>query len=349
MRKPEYDYYEDQNSEFMNIGDHVYGETGHFEMVPYRLIRIDNSYNRAAATTKNMTIATTPGLYDPYSFRPVNLSKRDDGFYYLYDGIQRQELLRIIATDLSTENIADFRVPAWVHNDMEKADEHRALVNTNNEQRHLNLVELWKVRYDSGDQLIMELTEIFKAHGLGLGLRSASGIWAASAGPSNPLRFTSISTLDTFFVKHMLLNEEENYDENITVLNRTLDIITRSFTEGMPGYQQRLSSVIFLPILQFVKQNGDKIPGNSDIIAVLSHEHTLKRLIDIIKWNVIRVSGKLQIARYLDIGADVIGALWNKFWSDGYTPAKVTITNGRNIDLRTQEEAVKDLGTDERD
>lgn len=343
MRKPEYDYYEEQHQDFMSIGDHVYGETGHFEMVPYRLIRIDNSYNRIAATAKNAVIANTAGLYDPYSFRPVNLSLRSDGFYYLYDGIQRQELLRMIAADLSTESIRDFRVPAWVHTDMEKSDEHRALVNTNNQQRHLNIAELWKVRYDGGDQLIIELTDIFREHGLGLGLRSATGIWAASAGQGNPQRFTALSAFNTFFVNHMLLNEEENYDSNIAVLNRTLDIIVRSFTEGIPGYQQRLSSIIFLSILQFVKNNQESVKNNDDIIRVLAHEHSLKRLIDIIKWNVIRINGKLQMARYLDIGADTIAATWNRFYSNDIHVGTIDITQGRTIDLRTQEEAMRDL------
>lgn len=341
MRKPDYDYYEEQDSNFMAIGDHVYGETGHFEMVPYRLIRIDGSYNRSAATAKNAIIAETTGLYDPYSFRPVNLSRRDDGFYYLYDGIQRQELLRMIATDLTADSIRDFRVPAWVHNDMLKEDEHRALVNTNNKQRHLNIAELWKVRYDGGDIIIRELTEVFREHGLGLGLRSANGIWAASAGQGNPLRFTALSALNVYFVNHMLLNEEENYDENIAVLNKTLDILTRSFTEGMPGYQQRLSSVIFLTVLQFSKDNYNI--NNDDIITVLSHEHNLTRLIDIIKWNVIKINSRLQISRYPDIGADVLAAIWNKFWENDKDKNKLKITVGRNVDLRTQEEAMRDL------
>lgn len=348
MRKPEYDYYEEQDSNFMAIGDHVYGETGHFEMVPYRLIRIDGSYNRTAATAKNAVIAETTGLYDPYSFRPVNLSRRDDGFYYLYDGIQRQELLKMIATDLTADSIRDFRVPAWVHNDMLKEDEHRALVNTNNKQRHLNIAELWKVRYDGGDIIIRELTEVFKEHGLGLGLRSANGIWAASAGQGNPLRFTALSALNVYFVNHMLLNEEENYDENITLLNRTLDILTRSFTEGMPGYQQRLSSIIFLSVLQFVKDNSS-IKDNENIIAVLSHEHNLGRLNDILKWNVIRINSRLQISRYLDIGSDVIAALWNKFYESDASVEKIQITVGRTIDLRTQEEAMRDLAQQEED
>ena len=341
MRKPDYDYYEEQDNNFMAIGDHIYGETGHFEMVPYRLIRIDGSYNRTAATAKNAVIAETAGLYDPYSFRPVNLSRRDDGFYYLYDGIQRQELLRMIAADLTTDSIRDFRVPAWVHCDMEKIDEHRALVNTNNKQRHLNIAELWKVRYDGGDIIIRELTEVFREHGLGLGLRSANGIWAASAGQGNPLRFTALSALNVYFVNHMLLNEEENYDENIAVLSKTLEILTRSFTEGMPGYQQRLSSVIFLAVLQFSKNNSDI--NNDDIITVLSHEHNLTRLIDIIKWNVIKINSRLQISRYPDIGADVLAAIWNKFWENDKDKNKLKITVGRNIDLRTQEEAMGDL------
>lgn len=346
MRKPEYEYYEEQNNDFMSIGDHVYGETGHFEMVPYCKIRIDNSYNRVAATAKNTMIANTVGLYDPYSFRPVNLSRRSDGFYYLYDGIQRQELLKMVASDLSTESVREFRVPAWVHCDMEKADEHRALVNTNNQQQHLNIANLWKVRYDGGDQLIIELTDIFKEHGLGLGLRSANGIWAASAGPSNPLRFTALSALNTFFVNHLLIGEEENYDENIGVLNRTLDIIVRSFTEGMPGYQQRLSSIIFLSLLQFVKDN-QVIKDNGEIVAVLAHEYSLKRVIDIIKWNVIRISGKLQVARYPDIGSDVIAALWNKYYEDDINAGTIAITPGRTIDLRTQEEAMRDMEHDQ--
>lgn len=343
MRKPEYHYYEEQHSDFMSIGDYVYGETGHFEMVPYRLIRIDNSYNRAANTAKNTAIATTTGLYDPYSFRPVNLSRRDDGFYYLYDGIQRQELLKIITADMSTESIREFRIPAWVHNDMNKTDEHRALVNTNNQQRHLSMVELWKVRYDGGDQLVIELTDIFKEHGLGLGLRSVTGIWAANAGHGNPQRFTALSVLNTFFVNHMLLNEEEDYDKNIIVLNRTLDIIVRSFTEGVPGYQQRLSSIVFLPILQFVKNNQESIKNNEDIIAVLAHEHSLRRLIDILKWNVIKINGKSETARFLDIGADTIAAMWNRFYSNDITVGTIAITQGRFIDLRTQEEAMRDL------
>ena len=342
MRKPDYDYFEEQSSDFMGIGDHIYGETGHFEMVPYRLIRIDNSYNRAAATAKNTVIANTAGLYDPYSFRPVNLSRREDGYYYLYDGIQRQELLKMIATGLSTDSIRDFRVPAWVHTDMEKGDEHKALVNTNNQQRHLNIAELWKVRYDGGDVLIHELTEIFRQYGLGLGLRSANGIWAASAGQGNPLRMTALSAFNTFFVNHMLLNEEENYDENIEVLNRTLDIITRSFTEGIPGYQQRLSSIIFLSVLQFVKDN-QSIKDNEDIITVLAHEHNLGRLSDIIRWNVIRINGKLQISRYQDIGSDVLAALWNKYYEGDLSMGEIRITPGRTIDLRTQEEAMRDL------
>lgn len=341
LRKPDYEYHEDQHENFMSVGDYVYGETGHFEMVPYRLIKIDNSYNRVAATAKNTVIANTTGLYDPYSFRPVNLSRRNDGYYYLYDGIQREELLRLIAADLSNQDIAEFRIPAWVNCDMVKADEHRALINTNNKQRHLNMAELWKIRYDGGDQLIIELTEVFKDHGLGLGLRSVNGIWAATAGQGNPLRFTALSCLNTFFVNHMLLNNEEDYDENIKILGRTLDILTRSSTEGMPGYQQRLSSIMFLSVLQFVRDNKDI--RDEDIITVLSHEHNTARLIEIIKWNVIMVNSKLQISRYLDIGSDVIAALWNNYYEDDETKAVLDITSGRHIDLHTQEEAVRNL------
>lgn len=341
MRKPDYQFHEEQHNDFMAVGDHIYGETGHFEMVPVSLIRIDNSYNRQAFTNKNTVIANTAGLYDPYSFRPVNLSRRNDGYYYLYDGIQRQELLKMIATDLSSESIANFRVPAWVHCDMVKTDEHRALVNTNNQQKHLNIAELWKVRYDGGDTMIHELTEVFREYGLGLGLRSVNGIWAASAGQGNPLRFTALSALNVYFVNHILINEEEHYEDNINVLRKTLDVLTRSFTEGISGYQHRLSSVIFLAVLQFIKDNADI--NNEDVIAVLSHEHNLTRLIDIIKWNIIRINSRLQISRYPDIGADVIVALWNKFFETDKNKNRLKITTGRDIDLRTQEEAMRDL------
>lgn len=340
MRKPDYDHYEEQHPNFMGLGDHVYGETGHFEMVPYKLIRVDDSYNRAPMTKNNDLLVKTTGLYDPYSFRPINLSKREDGFYYIYDGIQREDILRMLAADLSTESIADFRVPAWVHCDMVKEDEHRALVNTNNQQKHLNIAELWKVRYDGGDGMIHELTDIFQEYGLGLGLRSASGIWAATAGQGNPLRFTALAALNTFVVKHMW-SQDENYEENVAALHSTLDIITRSFTEGLPGYQQRLSSICFLSILQFVKDNPTI--DRDLIIGALSHEHSLKRLLDIIKWNVIRIAGRLITARYLDIGSDVLAAIFNRYYSKRAYITQIEITPKREIDLRTQEEAMNSL------
>lgn len=344
MRKPEHQYYDEQHPNFMGLGDYVYGETGHFEMVPYKLIRVDSSYNRATMTKNNNFIAKTTGVYDPHSFRPVNLSRREDGFYYIYDGVQREDILRLLAADLSTESIAEFRIPAWVHEDMGKEDEHRALVNTNNQQTHLNIAELWKVRYDGGDGVVVELTDIFKEYGLGLGLRSASGVWAASAGHSNPLRFTSLTVLNTFVVKHMW-SQDETYEETVELLRNVLEIITRSFTEGMPGYQQRLSPVIFLSLLQFVKDNPTL--SKDKIVELLSHEHNPRRFADIIKWNVIKIVSRLQTARYLDIGADVIATLWNNYYKNDNNVQPVKVTPDRLIDIRTQEEAMRDITANE--
>lgn len=337
MRNPDYNFLTEQHPDFMGLGDYIYGETGHFEMVPYKLIRVDNSYNRAPISKNNSLVATTADVYDPHSFRPVNLSKREDGFYYVYDGVQRKDILRLLAADLSTESIADFRIPAWVHCDMVKEDEHRALLNVNNQQKHLNIAELWKIRYDGGDSIIRELTDIFKEYGLGLGLRSANGIWAAGAGQGNPLRFTALSALNTFVVKHMW-SQDENYEENVAALHSTLDIITRSFTEGLPGYQQRLSSICFLSILQFVKDNPSV--EQDLIVEALSHEHSLRRLLDIIKWNVIKIAGRLITARYLDIGSDVLAAVFNSYYSNNKDIVQLKITPGREIDLSTQEEAM---------
>lgn len=130
---------------------------GRFELVNPRMIIVDHRYQRELRRGRAVKIAQS---FDWRQFGVLNVSLRENGMYYTYDGQHRLEaaLLR------------DFReVPCMVFEGLTENDEAELFVRLQRDRANVAPYERFKAALFAGDPIIKRINEIVLANGWEVG------------------------------------------------------------------------------------------------------------------------------------------------------------------------------------
>ena len=235
------------------------------------------------------------------SFLPVSVSARMvDGkmHYYVYDGRQRTATLRAMYPDRH-----DIMVPCVICTDMSREEEAQALIDANQHQVRFSQANLWVTRAESGEEFVLEWTDLFRRHGFGIGYITPDGTIKAGH-RNNATTYRGVGTIQVEFKRL-----EKFYDKQKAkkIIGDTLDIIKGSFRGN-----RRTSTVLFLAMTKFVEENSDNPHFNIAEIANALSARTPEWLETKILTTVMEVHTCKSNRYHARCGADVISKIMNK-------------------------------------
>ena len=198
--------------------------------------------------------------YHPKSMMPIAVSARmvyGKMHYFVYDGRQRTATLRRMYPDRH-----DIMVPCNIRTDMSQEDEAQALIDCNYHNVRFSKCALWATRYKSGEEFVIELTNLFRRHGFGIGCIAPDGK-KCSENRNNATTYRGVGTVEDECKR---LQKTHEMKEAAKIIGDTLDIIKGSFKGN-----KRTSRVLFLALTKFVEENLDNPHYDiSSIVNVLS-------------------------------------------------------------------------------
>lgn len=239
--------------------------------------------------------------YHPKSMMPIAVSaRRVDGkmHYFVYDGRQRTATLRRMYPDRH-----DIMVPCNIRTDMSKEDEAQAMIDCNSNNVRFSQCALWATRCESGEEFAIELTNLFRHHGFGIGCIAPDGK-KCSENRNNATTYRGVGTVENECKR---LQKAHEMKEAAKIIGDTLDIVKSSFKGN-----KRTSSVLFLAMAKFVEENLDNPHYDiSSIVNALS-----ARTPEWLETKILTTEMEVHTCKsnryHARCGADVIAKMMNK-------------------------------------
>ena len=239
--------------------------------------------------------------FHPKSFLPVSVSARMvDGkmHYYVYDGRQRTATLSAMYPDRH-----DIMVPCVICTDMSREEEAQALIDANQHRVRFTQANLWGTRAESGEKFVLELTDLFRRHGFGIGCIAPDGK-KCSENRNNATTYRGVGTVENECKR---LQKAHEMKEAAKIIGDTLDIVKSSFKGN-----KRTSSVLFLALTKFVEENLDNPHYDINSIANALSARSPEWLETKILTTVMEVHTCKSNRYHARCGADVIARMMNK-------------------------------------